>query len=105
MPSWYTPMAASTERVRGLIFARPSDTMHTTIFFHASLPHVLLLVREFMYSTFLMTPISVRASSSSSSLYIVMTMNSSVLRGLRNSRWRSVKRLAANSLGSHVAAL
>lgn len=31
-PSWYTPSAARTERVRGLIFFRPSATMHTTTY-------------------------------------------------------------------------
>lgn len=31
-PSWYTPSAARTDRVRGLIFFRPSATMHTTTY-------------------------------------------------------------------------
>jgi hypothetical protein len=97
-------MAARSARVRLWIFARPSLTTQTTIFFHASLPHVLLLVRVFMNSMFLMTPIMVRANSSSSSLYMVMTMNSSVGRGLAKSFWRRVKRSALNSDGSQVAA-
>ncbi len=84
-------MAASRARVRGLILERPSLTTHTTIFFQASLPHVLLSDFLHMYSTFLITPIMVRANRTSSSLYMVTTMKSSVWRGLLKSFWRSVK--------------
>jgi hypothetical protein len=81
MPSWYAPVAAMTLSVRELIFMRPSLTMQTTTFFQPSLPHVLLRSRLHRCAMFFMTPCIERANSSSSSLYIVITMNSSVFRG------------------------
>src|SRR5260370_17005044 len=52
--------------------------MQTTIFFQSSLPHILLLSGLHKCATFLMTPCIDRVKSSSSSLYIVMKMKSSV---------------------------
>src|ERR1700761_754055 len=78
--------------------------MHTTIFFQASLPQVLLVFRLHICSMFLNTPIIVRANRNSSSLYMVTTMNNSVCLGFANKRCLRANRSPKNSDGSQVAA-
>jgi hypothetical protein len=83
-------MAASASRVRGWIFSRPSDTMQTTIFCHPSSPQVRLRLRLQKWLMFFMTACMVRVKPYSSSLYMVMQMNSSVSRAVLPMHWRSL---------------
>src|SRR5690554_3323482 len=60
-------MVARTFNVRGLIFARPSDTIQTTTFFHASAPQVRDRLRAVKWRMFFMTPCIVLVNRISSS--------------------------------------
>jgi len=93
-----------TDRVLELIFFRPSLTMQTTTFFHPSLPQVLDRSLEHKCAMFFITPCIVRQNNSSSSLYMVRTIKSSVRRGGSYKTWRRVYPSSLKLLGSQVAA-
>lgn len=83
-------MAARASRVRGWIFSRPSDTMATTIFCQPVSPQVRDLLREQKCEIFFMTACMVRVKPTSSSLYMVTQMKSSVSRSVRPMVCRSL---------------
>jgi hypothetical protein len=116
-PSWYTPKAAKQSKTRGLTALRPSATIHMTTchislgrselltFCQPSLPHTLEFLRPHKCAMFFITPYKVRQNSSASSLYIVMTTNSSVCRGGSHRFCRSRSPDVGNSSGSVVTAV
>ena len=108
--------------MRLLTLLRPSETTHTTTLFHPSGPHVFERVRPQRWPIFLMTLFRGRANelrhllkckithafmvltnNTSSSLYIVITMNNSVSRPLRYCLREYLEDI--KSSGSQVAAV